>query len=74
MLSVNRVGKVIEHAYGADGLTIACQVRRPYPFGSEGLLNMFFSGWQSRGTDSSSRSFPPPPPEIFWATFFEQER
>ena len=25
MVSVNRVGKVVERAYGADGLTIACQ-------------------------------------------------
>lgn len=28
MLSVNHVGKVIEKAYAADGLTIACQVSR----------------------------------------------
>ena len=26
MSSVQHVGKVIEHAYGADALTIACQV------------------------------------------------
>jgi bis(5'-adenosyl)-triphosphatase len=33
MSSVQQVGRVIERAYGADGLTIACQVRYP------------FSGW-----------------------------
>ena len=27
MLSVQRVGNVIERVYGADALTIACQVR-----------------------------------------------
>ena len=28
MASVQRVGRVIESAYGADALTVACQVRR----------------------------------------------
>lgn len=27
MLSVQQVGKVIERVYGADALTVACQVR-----------------------------------------------
>jgi hypothetical protein len=31
MHSVHRVGKVIERAYEADGLTIACQVSDPCP-------------------------------------------
>jgi hypothetical protein len=30
ILSVRRVGTVIERAYGADGLTIACQVFRSW--------------------------------------------
>ena len=35
MYSVQRVGNVIERAYRAEGLTIACQVRRIFSVPSD---------------------------------------
>lgn len=60
MASVQRVGTVIERVYGADALTIACQVR----FTSFILIITqddvtLLAGWKSGRSDYASRPLPP---------------
>ena len=43
MCAVQRVGRVVERAYKADGLTIACQVRCCYPGPSPSSFFLFRS-------------------------------
>lgn len=64
MASVQRVGTVIERVYGADALTIACQVR----FTSFSLIIIqgdvtLLAGWKSGRPDYASRPLPPDAPQ-----------
>lgn len=61
MTSVQHVGRVVERVYGADGLTIACQVSRSLILKCCGRP-MEALGWESCWPDNATRPFPYPTP------------
>lgn len=66
MRSLKRVGSTVQKAYGADGLTIACQVRIiTLIFNVEqSPSSLFYLGWKSSRTNRPPRSLSHSAPQI----------
>jgi HIT domain len=81
MSSVQHVGRMIERVYGADGLTVACQVdihiivwTRPDLTDTMITIWLVTIGRRSGRPISPSCSFPSHPPEATWRLFCREER
>lgn len=59
MHSVQRVGAIIERAYGADALTVACQASSHLLLISDVfLMIVMLLGWQGCWTKCTARTLP----------------